>query len=171
MHNHVTQRIRAAARAAAAVSIVVTLLSLSASAADAQPPQPMVHVHFQGAQVQLTDCPFPGSVDIACHASQFQLVQIDTHVGNQHETVAAIQGGVANVTLHPDGTFVVSAPIAVGGIPVKRIEMGGLDRARLDATVPLTDGSSAILDVTLTGQGDESTFTSPAVVPEPLCPS
>ena len=37
--------------------------------------------------------------------------------------------------------------------------------------MPLSDGSEAVLDVTLTGIGDVSTFTFPDVVAEPLCPS
>jgi len=172
MHDHVTiHRSRTAARAVVVVSIVVTLLSVSATAADAAAPQPKVHVHLQGAVVQFTDCPFPGPVDIACHASQFNLFSVDTHVGSQFATYANINGGVVDVTLHPDGTFDTSAPIAVGQVLVKRIEMGGLDRARYNTTVPLSDGSEAVLDVTLTGIGDVSTFTFPDVVAEPLCPS
>ena len=157
---------------AAAVTIVIASLAISAPAANANPKQPKVHVHFEGAVVQFTDCPATlPPVDIICRGSEFQMIQVDTHVGSQHDKFADIHGGVANITLHPDGTFDTSAPIAVGQLVVKRADMGGLDRARINGIVPLSDGTNAVIDVTLIGQGDENSFTFPnLVVSQPLCP-
>ena len=169
MHTYDTLRSRLVARASLAAPVVAVMLVLMATAVSATPAPPKVHVKFEGARLQFTNCPPVFTGETFCLGGDVNESRQNKHVGAENVHSTEVDVGVAAIHITSTGQVEVGPVLGFGSL-TRKVAINGLRDAQIHEDVPLNDGSTASVDVDLTGVGDELPFTSQVTMPEPLCP-
>lgn len=158
-------------RTAVAISIVVVVFSATNAAGASPKPNNTINQHYQAAGAQFSDCPStpPAQETLCTGVDVFAERSVGTVAGPKKLREGDVQVGVAIVHLHPDGTFDLE-PETSGGIAYK-FHLDDFHQTKIRANVPLDDGSTAQLDITLKAVSAATTdsFTGDFFVPQ--CPS
>jgi hypothetical protein len=120
--------------------------------------------------VNTTDCPPPTS-ELECIGTNiFGEVDINK-VGTTQQVNGVIEVALFHVHEHANGTFEVDQLPFVDGSLQTTFKFRPLRSARIQGAVPLSDGTSAVIDIHLEGTGpsDVQRFTGSFF--DPLCPN
>jgi hypothetical protein len=125
---------------------------------------------FRAADMDTTDCPIPTS-ELDCLGTHISAQLVNDKVGQTSQEGHIIQVSVFHVHEHANGTFDVDPQPFVTGQLDTPVRFRPLTSAHIVGSVPMSDGSTAVIDVLL--QGDEPSFVAKFIGPfgEGLCPS
>ncbi|MFM2078384.1 MAG: hypothetical protein RJA49_2274 [Actinomycetota bacterium] len=128
-----------------------------------------VRVQLNVAGTNFTDCPIVPA-EMTCLGAAVRAEAVRSEVGDMESRTRTVSVTVVEVHLHADGTFEIGAVVNSGSGP-GRVKAEGVRSARVKAAVPMSDGSTAMVQFRLKGTGPSTPFSGMATEPQPGCAS
>jgi hypothetical protein len=152
---------------AVAAPIVVAVALAPASAATAAGNEPAAAT-FRAADMDTTDCPIPTS-ELDCLGTHISAQLLNNKVGQTSQESHIILVSVFHVHEHANGTFDVDPlPFVMGQLDTP-VRFRPLSSAHIVGSVPMGDGSTAVIDVLLQGDGPSFVQHFTGIFGEGLC--
>jgi hypothetical protein len=124
---------------------------------------------FNIGSSNFTNCP-PVATEVTCMGTGVRVTRIASEVGDAEHRDVSIDVNVFAIHLHPNGGFEIGV-LLNSGSGSGRTEFDGVRSATIKGSVPMGDGSTAVVRFSLAGTGAISPYSGTATVDEAGCPS